>query len=97
VSYSRADGQPYCRGCRARNNLQPCAVLIRHQRDWRGLIAAELRHAADTGGIADLDTDLAAFQIDAVLMAANTGLRLGEVDAVDRVRRVVEGFLTPPR
>jgi AcrR family transcriptional regulator len=72
-------------------------VLIRHQRDWRGLIAAELRHAADTGGIADLDTDLAAFQIDAVLMAANTSLRLGEVDAVDRVRRVVEGLLTPPR
>jgi AcrR family transcriptional regulator len=68
--------------------------LSRHQRNWRGLIAAELRQAADTGQIADLDADLAAFQIDAVLIAANTALRLGDEEAGDKVRRVVDGFLT---
>ncbi|WP_433186983.1 TetR/AcrR family transcriptional regulator [Actinoallomurus sp. CA-150999] len=68
-------------------------ALFRHHRDWLGLIAHELRHAADAGEIPDLDVDLAAFQIDAVLIAANTALRLGDADAVGKVRRVVEGFL----
>ncbi|MBT2408683.1 TetR/AcrR family transcriptional regulator [Streptomyces sp. ISL-87] len=72
-------------------------ALFRCQRDWRGLIAAELRHAADAGEIADLDADLAAFQIDAVLIAANIELRFGDEEAVNKVRRVTEGFLTPPR
>ena len=71
-------------------------TLIGHQRDWRRLIAAELRHAADTGDIADLDADLVAFQIDAVLIAANTALRLGDSAAMDKVRRVVERFLAHP-
>jgi AcrR family transcriptional regulator len=71
-------------------------VLVRHQQDWRDLIAAELRHAADTAEIADLDVELAAFQIDAVLVAANTALRLDDDEAVQRVRRVTEQFLAPP-
>jgi hypothetical protein len=37
--------------------------------------------------------DLATFQIDAVLCAANTALRLGDADAADEVRRAVEGPL----
>ncbi|MEU6267735.1 TetR/AcrR family transcriptional regulator [Saccharopolyspora shandongensis] len=72
-------------------------VLSRHQQDWRDVIAAELRHAADSGQIADLDAELAAFQIDAVLIAANTAFRLGDGKAGDKVRRVIDGFLTPPR
>ncbi|MET8681172.1 TetR/AcrR family transcriptional regulator [Streptomyces sp. NPDC004647] len=75
-------------------------ALFRCQRDWRDLIAAELRHAADAGEVAELDVDLAAFQIDAVLIAANTALRFGDEEAedvVDKVRRVTEGFLAPPR
>ncbi len=69
-------------------------ILLGQQRGWRALLAAQLRHAVEAGEIADLDADLAAFQIDAVLMAANTALRLGDKEVVDRVRRVVEGFLT---
>lgn len=72
-------------------------TLVRHQQNWRGLLAAELRHAADTGEIADLDAELAAFQIDAVLVAANTALRLGDDQVVDRVRRVIGQFLEPER
>ena len=71
-------------------------LLFRHQRDWRGLIAAELRQAAAAGEIASVDPDLAAFQIDAVLIAANTALRAGDDDAVARARRVIEGFLAAP-
>ncbi|MYV41516.1 TetR/AcrR family transcriptional regulator [Streptomyces sp. SID1328] len=70
-------------------------ALFRCQHGWRTLIAAELRHAADTGEIAQLDADLAAFQLDAVLVAANTALRIGDQEVVDKVRRVTEGFLAP--
>lgn len=70
-------------------------ALVRDQRDWMAIMAGELRYAVDAGEIADLDIDLATFQIDAVLCAANTALRLGEADAVPKVRRVVESFLIP--
>ncbi|WP_372506792.1 hypothetical protein [Actinomadura madurae] len=53
-----------------------------------------MRHAADAGEIAELDADLAAFQIDAVLMSANTALRVGDSGAVARVRQVIDGLLT---
>jgi AcrR family transcriptional regulator len=72
-------------------------VLRRQRQDWRALIAGELRYAADAGEIAELDADLAAFQLDAVLLAANTALRFGDKDVVAKVRRVTEGFLAPPR
>jgi AcrR family transcriptional regulator len=64
-------------------------LLLRHQRGWRRVIADELRAA---GATAD-DADLAAFQIDAVLVAANTALRFGDDTAVDTVRRVVDGLV----
>lgn len=64
-------------------------ALARHQREWRALLAAELRYA----GTANLEPDLAAFQIDAVLTAANIAMRLGDTGAPDKARLVVEGFL----
>ncbi|NUU21723.1 MAG: TetR/AcrR family transcriptional regulator [Streptomycetaceae bacterium] len=72
-------------------------ALARDLHDWAAVIAGELRHAVDAGEIASLDVPLAAFQIDALLVAANTALRLGDEGAVDKVRRVVEGMLTPPQ
>ncbi|MEC3978400.1 TetR/AcrR family transcriptional regulator [Amycolatopsis sp. H20-H5] len=75
-------------------------ALFRDQRDWRDLIAGELRKAADAGEIAELDAGFAAFQLDAVLCAANTALRLGDKLGdklvMIKVRRVLDGFLTPP-
>jgi len=70
-------------------------TLARQQRAWRALLAAELRHAAGTGEIAASDADLVAFQIDAVLTATNTALRLGDDRAVDTARRIINGFLAP--
>ncbi|MEV4110353.1 TetR/AcrR family transcriptional regulator [Nonomuraea sp. NPDC049695] len=69
-------------------------ALRRQHRSWLGLLADQVRHAADAGEIAGLDADLAAFQIDAVLTAANLAMRLGEPRAGEKVRRVIEGLLT---
>ncbi|URM93287.1 TetR/AcrR family transcriptional regulator [Actinomadura madurae] len=69
-------------------------ALFRRHGEWLSVLAGELRHAADAGEIAELDADLAAFQIDAVLMSANTALRVGDSGAVARVRQVIDGLLT---
>lgn len=71
-------------------------ALIRDQQDWRDVLTRELRHAASDHEIAALDAELAAFQIDAVLCAANSALRLGDASVTDKIRRTVEGVLTPP-
>jgi AcrR family transcriptional regulator len=71
-------------------------VMARDQQDWRDLLARELRHAVSAGEIAELDAELAAFQIDAVLCAANTALRLGDSGVEDKIWRTVEGVLAPP-
>ena len=72
-------------------------TLARQQRAWRGLIAAELRHAADTAEIAAFDADQVAFQMNAVLTATNTALRLGDDSAVDTARRIINGLLDHTR
>lgn len=71
-------------------------ALFRDQQEWLEVIAGELRHAIDIGEIADLDVELAVFQIDALLCAANTALRLGDDSAVGKVRRIIEGLLAAP-
>ena len=70
-------------------------ALLRQHREWRALLAGELRRSIDVGEIADADVDLVAFQIDAVLAAANVALRLGDAAVVDKVRRVIDRFLGP--
>ncbi|MFJ9038100.1 TetR/AcrR family transcriptional regulator [Streptomyces sp. NPDC102406] len=72
-------------------------ALFAGQRGWRALLAGELLHAADANAspTALSDAELAAFQLDAVLLAANTALRCGDDSAVDRVRRVTEHLLAP--
>ncbi|MFF2549590.1 TetR/AcrR family transcriptional regulator [Nocardia sp. NPDC058058] len=68
-------------------------ALVRNQREWVSLLSYELGRAVDAGEIAPLDTDLAAFQIDAVLRSANTALRLDDPTAADKIRRTLESFL----
>lgn len=69
--------------------------LLRDQRAWIEAIAGELACAVAAGEIADLDVTLAAFEIDALLSAANTALRLGDDEAMDKVCRIVDGMLAP--
>lgn len=69
--------------------------LAANQREWVDVLARELRYAIDAGEIADLDADLVAFQIDAVLRSANTAMRLGDDTVADKIRRIIDGFLMP--
>ncbi|WP_109528263.1 MULTISPECIES: TetR/AcrR family transcriptional regulator [Nocardia] len=71
-------------------------ALLRDQRDWRALLANQFRHAATAGESAQTDPQLAAFQLDAVLLAANTALRLDDSTVISKVRRVLDQMLRPP-
>ncbi|MFI9255407.1 TetR/AcrR family transcriptional regulator [Streptomyces sp. NPDC053069] len=71
-------------------------ALFRDQQEWLGTIEKELRNAVDAREIAELDIDLAVFQIDSALCAANTALRLGDEDVVAKVRRTVGDLLKTP-
>jgi AcrR family transcriptional regulator len=68
-------------------------ALFRDQQEWTGVIATELSHAMAHGEINELDADLTAFHIDAVLCAVNTALRMGDTDAVNTVRRIIDSIL----
>jgi hypothetical protein len=68
-------------------------ALVRDQQEWLDTIGKQLRNAVSSHEIAELDIDLAVFQIDSVLCAANTALRLGDEDVIAKVRRTVEDLL----
>jgi AcrR family transcriptional regulator len=72
-------------------------ALAQVQHNWTEMLAAELRRAIGQGDIAELDPALVAFQIDAILRTANTSLRLGDYTVSEKVRQVIDGFLTSPR
>ncbi|KKK07193.1 TetR/AcrR family transcriptional regulator [Micromonospora sp. HK10] len=71
-------------------------ALRRQRRAWLALIAEQARHAIAAGDVVDPDADLVAFQVDAVLTAANTAIRLDEPHAADHVRRSVERLVPRP-
>lgn len=71
-------------------------ALLRDRHAWVRVLEHELRRAVTAREIAELDVELAAFQIDSVLCATNTALRVGDPAAIRRARRIVDGFLTAP-
>ena len=71
-------------------------ALFRQQHEWLATIAREFKCAVDSREIAELDIDLAVFQVDAVLCAANTSLRLGDKSVIDKVHRTVDSLLKVP-
>ncbi|WP_280394180.1 TetR/AcrR family transcriptional regulator [Nocardia brasiliensis] len=71
-------------------------ALLRDRHAWVRVLEHELRRAVRAREIAELDVELAAFQIDSVLCATNTALRVGDPAAIGRARRIVDGFLTAP-
>ncbi|KAA1425792.1 TetR family transcriptional regulator C-terminal domain-containing protein [Nocardioides antri] len=81
----------------ARFDGRPGAVrdaLFRDQRDWVRVLAKELGRAKEAGQTSsDLDVELAAFQLDATLCAVNIALRRGDQDALETLRRTIEGLL----
>ncbi|WP_326655914.1 TetR/AcrR family transcriptional regulator [Streptomyces sp. NBC_00385] len=71
-------------------------ALFHDQREWREVLAAELRKAVESGELAGLDVELTVFQIDALLCAANTALQSGDAEAVGKARRIIDGLMTTP-
>ncbi|HVV11677.1 TetR/AcrR family transcriptional regulator [Amycolatopsis sp.] len=71
-------------------------ALTQQRREWLAVIAAELDQAVDNGEIAPLDTELAAFEIQAVLDSTNLALRLGDTGGVKRAWRIIDKLLTSP-
>jgi AcrR family transcriptional regulator len=72
-------------------------ALDQHQRSWRRLLAAQFKHAVEAEQIALLDFESAAFQLQAVLLAANTALRFGDSTAPGIVRRLLDDLLVSSR
>jgi AcrR family transcriptional regulator len=68
-------------------------ALAQQYRDWIDAIAAELGRAVDNAEIAPLDTDLAAFEIQAVLNSTKIALRLGDIGSVERAWRIIDNLL----
>lgn len=72
-------------------------ALARDQRAWLGLISGQFCAAITAGQIPELDAELAAFQTDALLSAANTALRMGDDKAMDKAFRITGQILAPPK
>lgn len=70
-------------------------ALRQQRRGWLHTLAREFDLAAARRGRGTGDTDLAVFQIDAVLNAANIALRLEEPSSVEKVHRVIDDLLGP--
>ena len=70
-------------------------VLFGQHDAWLALLADQLRTARDAGELTGLDPAVGAFQIDAALMSANTGLRYGDSGAAEMARRGIARLLTP--
>jgi hypothetical protein len=70
-------------------------ALVQQRRDWLDILASQLEHSGAGHPFPEVDIDLTVFQLDAVLNATNTALRLGESDSVEKLRRVIDGLLPP--
>ncbi|WP_328392805.1 TetR/AcrR family transcriptional regulator [Nocardia sp. NBC_00416] len=72
----------------------PVRDALQRQRDvWLGTLTRQFERAAADRRFDDDEIDLAVFQIDAVLNAANIALRLGDSESTRKVHRVVDGLL----
>ena len=71
--------------------------LFQHQAEWLALLAREIRYAVEVDELEELDPDLTAIQLDAVLCSTNIALRRGDGGAVGRAHRIVESVLARRR
>jgi len=63
------------------------------RRDWFALLEQEISRAQSQGRLAGRDAHALAFQLDAIVAAANTGAQMGDEAAVPTARTIVEGLL----
>jgi AcrR family transcriptional regulator len=72
-------------------------AIVKDRADWLALLTYEVDRAKQAGELAVADPSVVAFHIDAVLCATNAALQLGETDARDRARQIIDGILPDPR
>ncbi|MVU82672.1 TetR/AcrR family transcriptional regulator [Nocardia sp. ET3-3] len=72
-------------------------ALAADHEDWFAVLEKEIGHAQGQGYMAGLDPHAVAFQIDAVVGAANTAARMGDETALPLARTIVEGLLSSAR
>ena len=68
-------------------------ALLEQHRAWLQRLATEVRDARAAGELGDLDPEVTAFALHAVLTATNVALRLGEPDAIARAHRAIDATL----
>ncbi|MGW0007654.1 TetR/AcrR family transcriptional regulator [Nocardia grenadensis] len=68
------------------------AVAADHE-DWMTFLSGEIRKAQELGELTGRDAAVLAFEIDAVVAAANTARQLGDDERVLMARRIVEDLL----
>jgi AcrR family transcriptional regulator len=70
-------------------------TLLHQHHEWLDILARQLERAVAAKQVADIEIDVAVFQINAVLNAANIALRLGDTDSLHKVHRVIDQLLSP--
>lgn len=63
------------------------------RRDWFGLLEKEIHRAQVQGHLTGRDAHALAFQLDAIVAAANTGARMGDGAAIPTARSIVDSLL----
>ncbi|MFF2087041.1 TetR/AcrR family transcriptional regulator [Nocardia sp. NPDC058176] len=69
------------------------AVVADHA-EWLGFLAAELTKARELGALSGVDPDLLAFELDAIVSAANIARQTGDPSRVDAARMIAARLLS---
>ncbi|AYF79202.1 TetR/AcrR family transcriptional regulator [Nocardia yunnanensis] len=72
-------------------------ALVADRDDWFAVLEKEIGRAQQQGRLAGVDPHALAFQLDAIVAAANTAARLGDETALPLARQLVDGLLGPDR
>ncbi|MFE3054426.1 TetR/AcrR family transcriptional regulator [Nocardia sp. NPDC059239] len=68
-------------------------ALAADRDDWFAVLEKEIGRAQEQGYLAGLDPHAVAFQLDAVVAAANTAARMGDDTALPTARAIIDGLL----
>jgi AcrR family transcriptional regulator len=68
-------------------------AIVEDRRDWLAFLAAEIRRAQEQGCLGDRNADVIAFEIEAIVSAANTAQQMGDGWGVATARAIVDGLL----
>ncbi|MFE3187915.1 TetR/AcrR family transcriptional regulator [Nocardia sp. NPDC059240] len=68
-------------------------ALAADRDDWFAVLEKEIGRAQEQGYLAGLDPHAVAFQLDAIVSAANTATRMGDETALPLSRTLIDGLL----